>query len=60
MAGNVRSGLSSGYDSTGNGKVLRGGSWDDRPKFVRSANRGGEPPAARYDANGFRCAKDAR
>jgi hypothetical protein len=40
------------------GDARRGGSWDDGPFVVRSANRDGDLPTARYDFVGFRCAQD--
>lgn len=38
-------------------RVLRGGSWDDRPGYVRSASRGRDGPGGRYDGTGFRVAR---
>ncbi|MGQ4809267.1 Hercynine oxygenase [Candidatus Entotheonellaceae bacterium PAL068K] len=40
--------------SGGSARVLRGGSWRHRPALVRSANRGGDPPAYRDADLGFR------
>ena len=45
-----------GPDS-GNGRVLRGGSWDDRPDDSRSAVRGGVTPVERSCSAGFRVAR---
>ena len=39
-------------------KVVRGGSWDNIPKALRSANRGGLPADFRNYFFGFRIAKD--
>ena len=38
-------------------RALRGGSWYDRARFVRSAFRSGLEPQARDDYLGFRCAR---
>jgi formylglycine-generating enzyme required for sulfatase activity len=38
-------------------KVLRGGSWIDSPRVLRSADRGGSPPDMRYSYVGFRVAR---
>ncbi|MEQ1717968.1 MAG: formylglycine-generating enzyme family protein [Hyphomicrobium sp.] len=38
-------------------RVLRGGSWIDSPRVLRSANRGRMPPAARFIYRGFRVAR---
>jgi formylglycine-generating enzyme required for sulfatase activity len=43
--------------SSGEYRVLRGGSWSSRPPYVRSAFRGFNAPAGRDDVDGFRCAK---
>lgn len=42
----------------GDKKVLRGGSWDDRPVHVRSALRLSGAQSPRLDDIGFRCAQD--
>jgi len=38
-------------------RVLRGGSWDDFPRRVRSANRGRNAPGGRDNGRGFRLAR---
>jgi formylglycine-generating enzyme required for sulfatase activity len=38
-------------------RVLRGGSWIDDPRVLRSADRGGSPPDMRYSYVGFRVAR---
>ena len=40
---------------SGSSKVLRGGGWDDRSLYVRSAYRGDSLPDVSYDGFGFRC-----
>ena len=40
-------------------RVMRGGSWDDDPSVVRSANRNAMAPTVSYDVNGFRPVIDA-
>jgi len=57
MAGNVWEWTSSDYDNSGQFKVLRGGSWNFAPLFVRSAYRDGNQPSKRLDYFGVRCAK---
>jgi len=44
--------------SSGESRVLRGGSWDLNPGSVRCATRGYKPPDVAGDNIGFRCAKD--
>ncbi|NGZ11787.1 MAG: hypothetical protein CV088_20865 [Nitrospira sp. LK70] len=44
--------------STGEDRVVRGGSWISGPVSVRSAHRGMVGPANRGDSFGFRCAQD--
>ena len=39
------------------GRVLRGGSWSDEPRYLRSANRGGSVTGDRYNGLGFRVAR---
>jgi formylglycine-generating enzyme required for sulfatase activity len=43
--------------SSGQYRVLRGGSWSSGPRIVRSAYRNNDTPSGRYDDGGFRCAK---
>ena len=38
-------------------RVLRGGSWNNKPSFLRSAIRGRDPTGKRYIFNGFRVAR---
>ncbi|MCY4552505.1 MAG: TonB family protein, partial [Candidatus Poribacteria bacterium] len=38
-------------------RVLRGGSWNSRPRFVRVANRLYGAPSDTHSLNGFRCVK---
>ena len=45
--------------STGKYKVLRGGSWNSRPTYLRSAHRVFSSPPNRTADEGVRCAKDA-
>ena len=40
------------------GRVMRGASWANTPKYLRSAHRGGEWPSFRSDYTGFRVARD--
>jgi formylglycine-generating enzyme required for sulfatase activity len=40
-----------------NNRVLRGGSWDENPSRLRSANRNGRTPDYRYNGYGFRLAR---
>ena len=45
---------------TGDGKVIRGGSWAHLSRDMRSANRVQNSPSIRKGYIGFRCAKDAK
>ncbi len=38
-------------------RVLRGGGFSYQPRYLRSANRGGDRPGNRYDNIGFRPAR---
>jgi formylglycine-generating enzyme required for sulfatase activity len=38
-------------------RVLRGGSWDGKPQYARSAFRFGDAPANRFNVSGFRLAR---
>ena len=73
MSGNVREWVADWFDenyyknsparnpkgpSSGEYRVLRGGSWSNGPVNVRSANRGRNTPTTRYVPLGFRCAQD--
>ena len=42
--------------ASGSYRVLRGGSWDVRPKFLRVSYRSWVEPVSRYTGHGFRCA----
>jgi formylglycine-generating enzyme required for sulfatase activity len=44
--------------TSGEWRVLRGGSWGDQAVFVRVSARGQSYPDSRYDHNGFRCARE--
>ena len=45
--------------TSGDYRVLRGGSCLVFPGGVRASNRGRSPPESRYDGSGFRCAREA-
>ncbi len=45
--------------NTGLARVIRGGSWDDYPSYVRSANRDSFNPDSRPNDFGFRCVMNA-
>ena len=38
-------------------RVVRGGSWDSPPLFLRCATRDSDAPANRHVSSGFRCAR---
>jgi formylglycine-generating enzyme required for sulfatase activity len=44
---------------TGGERVLRGGSWNDGPAYLRLSERLGFTPALHNDVVGFRCLRDA-
>jgi formylglycine-generating enzyme required for sulfatase activity len=51
--------------ATGKKRVLRGGSWQDRPKNISSSARMADDPATAdicqgYDTYGFRCVRRAK
>jgi formylglycine-generating enzyme required for sulfatase activity/pimeloyl-ACP methyl ester carboxylesterase len=73
MAGNVLEWVADWYDenyykvspernpvgaSSGQSKVLRGGSWFFDARYLRSSNRNAAEPSTRYDDVGFRCGQD--
>ena len=41
----------------GAGRVIRGGSWGDRARYVRAASRSWRPPGGRYRSLGFRLSR---
>jgi serine/threonine-protein kinase len=43
--------------SSGNGRVLRGGSWNNAADFLRTTNRVWYAPVGPYGNLGFRCAR---
>jgi len=43
----------------GSERVLRGGSWNDGPAYLRLSDRFGHAPVLHNDSIGFRCARDA-
>ncbi len=56
MAGNVWEWTNDRYES-GQTRVLRGGSWNYYPRYVRASYRVRNDPTDRYEDNGFRCAQ---
>jgi formylglycine-generating enzyme required for sulfatase activity len=59
LAGNVWEWTASDFDPNGRMKVIRGGSWSDTSRYVRSAHRESEKATATSHSIGFRCALDA-
>lgn len=59
LAGNVWEWTGSDYDPNGKLKVIRGGSWTDTNKYVRSVYRDSQKPTVASNHVGFRCAMDA-
>jgi formylglycine-generating enzyme required for sulfatase activity len=43
---------------SGKGRVVRGGSWGDGPRGLRSSQRKWDEPSSRYSFVGFRCARE--
>ena len=54
MSGNVWEWCQDWYDRSRNKRVLRGGSWNLNPLYLRAANRGSNSPTITYGSNGFR------
>jgi hypothetical protein len=52
--------LSQGNGPRGGQRVIRGGSWNNKPRNVRSANRNRNNPDNRNNNVGFRLAQSAR
>ena len=46
--------------SSGQFRVLRGGSWNINDSYCRLTSRGGGDPSDRYNGGGFRCAQDKK
>jgi len=59
MAGNVLEWTVSLHESGGGTRVLRGGSWLNGPRSMRSSHREGASPTLRHEAIGFRCVQGA-
>jgi formylglycine-generating enzyme required for sulfatase activity len=55
MIGNVWEWTASDYDAAN--KVVRGGSWNNAPRFARASYRGRLVARLRYPRDGFRCAQ---
>jgi formylglycine-generating enzyme required for sulfatase activity len=55
MAGNVWEWCQDWYSEDKKYRVLRGGSWNLNPLYLRAANRGSNSPTITYGSNGFRC-----
>jgi formylglycine-generating enzyme required for sulfatase activity len=58
MAGNVWEWCASWYDESQDYRVLRGGSWDDKPGDLRVSTRNRNYAGNRYNFIGFRLAQD--
>jgi iron(II)-dependent oxidoreductase len=59
MAGNVLEWTVTLHESGGGARVLRGGSWLNGPRSMRSSHREGASPTLRHEAIGFRCVQGA-
>jgi len=57
MVGNVLEWTSTWYSSKQKGRVVRGGSWFDKPRYARTSYRRRPGPAERYFDIGLRCAQ---
>jgi formylglycine-generating enzyme required for sulfatase activity len=57
MSGNVWEWMEGKYDNEHDWRVLRGGSWDYKPQYVRAAFRNVSEPAYRGNSSGFRLAR---
>jgi hypothetical protein len=58
MAGNVWEWVADRYSEDSDGRVLRGGSWDVGPQYLRSSFRDWDRPDVRSNYFGFRCARE--
>jgi formylglycine-generating enzyme required for sulfatase activity len=58
MAGNVWEWCSSWYDESQNWRVVRGGSWYDRPRLLRASDRGRDTTGFQDYTLGFRLVVD--
>ena len=58
MAGNALEWCAGWHNEKGGGRVLRGGSWNCHPDFLRTSNRIGDFPGLRDYDIGFRLAQD--
>ncbi len=59
MAGNVLEWTVSLHESGNGSRVLRGGSWLNGPRSMRSSHREAASPSLRHEAIGFRCVQGA-